>query len=134
MSVGRLELDQAWALLRDEPTATLLDVRTVAEWTFVGVPDLSSLGKPVHFIEWTQFPDGAPNPDFLTAARRALDPAANVVVICRSGARSQAAAESLSQAGFTSTHNLTAGFEGPLDADGHRSGGWKSSGLPWIQQ
>jgi rhodanese-related sulfurtransferase len=134
MTVARVDLEQTWALLRDDPRAALLDVRTTAEWAFVGVPDLSGLAKEVHFIEWTQFPTGAPNPDFVAQARQRFDPAAKLLIICRSGARSQAAAETLAEIGFVATHNVVAGFEGPLDADGHRRGGWKGSGLPWIQQ
>lgn len=134
MTTSEIDLQAAWDLLRDDPTATLLDVRTQAEWTFVGVPNLQSLGKETALIEWTQFPSGEPNPDFAAVATKQLDPTAETLVICRSGARSQSAAEALTQLGFVSTHNVVAGFEGHLDADGHRVGGWKSSGLPWFQQ
>ena len=43
---------QAWKLLSDNPEAVLVDVRTDAEWRFVGVPDLSSLGREIVYIEW----------------------------------------------------------------------------------
>lgn len=134
MTVARVDLETAWAMLRDDPASTLLDVRTMAEWSFVGVPDLAPVGKAVRLVEWTHFPTGAPNPGFLAEAGQGLDPAANLLVICRSGARSQAAAEALESAGFTATHNVVDGFEGQLDAEGHRRGGWKGSGLPWVQQ
>ncbi len=134
MTVSVLDLTTAWQMLSDDPGSILLDVRTQAEWAFVGVPDLSSVDKQTRFIECTRFPDGAPNPDFEAEATKSLDAAENVLVLCRSGARSQAAAELLEQLGFVATHNVVAGFEGPLDEQGHRSGGWKGSGLPWVQQ
>ncbi|MGF1596133.1 MAG: rhodanese-like domain-containing protein [Acidimicrobiales bacterium] len=134
MTVSVIELDTAWQMLRDRPNAALLDVRTEAEWSFVGVPDLSSLGKEVHFIEWTTWPGGEANPDFVATAAAAFDPDADLLIICRSGARSQAAAEALAAAGFGATHNVVAGFEGGLDGAGHRTGGWKHAGLPWVQR
>ncbi len=134
MPVPEIDLQAAWQLLADDPSATLLDVRTQAEWAFVGVANLQSLGKEAVLIEWTQFPSGTPNPTFAEQASKQLDPNAETLVICRSGARSQSAAEALTQLGFTSARNVIAGFEGHHDAEGHRTGGWKSSGLPWFQQ
>ena len=58
-----------------------------------------------------------------------------VLVICRSGARSRAAAIALTRAGFTQAFNIAGGFEGDADAQGHRGNlnGWKASDLPWRQ-
>ncbi|MEM7322181.1 MAG: rhodanese-like domain-containing protein, partial [Actinomycetota bacterium] len=123
--VSELTLDQAWQRLETDPEAVLIDVRTTAEWNFVGVPDLRSLDRQVRLVEWIGFPDGAPNPDFLAAATDGLSTDRCVLVVCRSGARSRAAAEVLGRAGFGDVHNVTAGFEGDLDANGHRHGGWK---------
>ena len=55
--------------------------------------------------------------------------------ICRSGGRSLAAAKTMAEAGYRACHNVAGGFEGPLDDDRHRgfAGGWKATGLPWIQ-
>ncbi|MDH3684091.1 MAG: rhodanese-like domain-containing protein [Acidimicrobiia bacterium] len=133
MTIDAIDLQTTWELLRDDADSVLLDVRTQAEWAFVGVPDLRSLGKEPLFIEWTQYPGGDWNPDFHATATKRLDPTCATLVICRSGARSQAAAEALEQIGFVAAHNVVAGFEGHLDADGHRTGGWKGSGLPWVQ-
>jgi len=133
---GDISATEAWDRLRSDPKAQLLDVRTRAEWNFVGLPDLSSIGRRVHCIEWQGFPTGARNPGFVDEAAQALgDPTAQVMVLCRSGARSRAAAIALTSAGFTQAFNIADGFEGHTDAEGHRSkiNGWKASSLPWRQ-
>lgn len=63
---------EAWKLLSDNPNAVLVDVRTDAEWRFVGVPDLSSLGREVVFLEWNTS-DGRHNPDFADQLRRQVE-------------------------------------------------------------
>lgn len=132
MSYSEISLDDAWSLLTDDPRAALIDVRTVAEWNFVGVPDLGPIGKQVRTVEWTRFPDGAPNTEFMQQATEGLSADQPVLLLCRSGARSRAAAKSLEAAGFPNVFNVTAGFEGDLDSGGHRHGGWKDA-LPWKQ-
>jgi len=90
---GDVSATEAWKRLAADPKVQLVDVRTLAEWNFVGVPDLSSVGRQVHCIEWQDFPHGAPNPDFVAQASQALnDKDAPVLLLCRSGARSRAAA------------------------------------------
>jgi rhodanese-related sulfurtransferase len=133
---GDLAPADAYRLLADEPAAVLVDVRTRAEWTYVGLPDLTGLGKRVVQAEWITFPAGAPNPAFLADLEAAgVGREAPVVFLCRSGVRSVAAAESATAAGFSRAYNVLEGFEGPLDEAGHRGGvqGWKASGLPWRQ-
>ena len=137
---GDVALDEAWKLLEQNPTAQLVDVRTVAEWTFVGIPDLSRLGREVHTVEWQRFPDMSPNPDFVrTVAERLRNSGADadtpVLFLCRSGARSRAAAIAMTGAGFARALNVSGGFEGDRDASGHRGtvGGWKVANLPWRQ-
>ncbi len=132
MAVTQLSLSDAWAMLVGDPQAQLIDVRTMAEWNFVGVPNLEELGKSVRNVEWTRFPAGDANPDFLATASEGLDPAQPILFICRSGARSQAAATAFEQAGFTNLFNVSAGFEGDLDPQRHRRDGWKDH-LPWHQ-
>ena len=61
---GDISAAEAWEQLRTNPKAQLVDVRTVAEWNFVGLPDISSLGRKVHCVEWQSFPSGARNPGF----------------------------------------------------------------------
>lgn len=126
---------QAWERLESDPDAVLVDVRTSAEWSFVGLPDLTSLGKQVVAIEWTTFPDGAPNQRFLDELRAALPSEdAPVLFLCRSGARSAAATATAAAAGYAGAVNVSEGFEGDLDAHGHRAvNGWKQAGLPWRQ-
>ncbi len=133
---GEVSAAEAWAQLKADPKAQLLDVRTMAEWNFVGVPDLASLGRQVRCVEWQGFPTGARNPAFVAEASQALsDKDAPVLVMCRSGARSRAAAIALTQAGFSQAINISDGFEGDMDEDGHRGNrnGWKHADLPWRQ-
>jgi len=133
---GDVSAADAWKRLKSDPRAQLVDVRTMAEWNFVGVPDLSVLGRRAICIEWQQFPGGGRNPDFVEEAGRALaDKEAPVLLLCRSGARSRAAAIALTAAGFAQAFNIGDGFEGDPDDDGHRGnrGGWKAADLPWRQ-
>ncbi len=115
-------------------------MRTRAEWAFVGLPDLSSIGKRVVTLEWQTYPDGRVDPGFVEKLEGLLEGAgvakdAEVFFICRSGARSQAAAMALADAGYARCRNVAEGFEGPLDAGRHRGqiAGWKAAGLPWTQ-
>ena len=133
---GDLTPQQALDLLRDEPDAVLVDVRTAAEWAYVGVPDLSEVGRELVRVEWQTFPGGAVNPGFLDGVRDAgVGPERPVVFLCRSGVRSVAAAEAATRAGYERAYNVLGGFEGPPDEAGHRgrTDGWKAAGLPWRQ-
>jgi rhodanese-related sulfurtransferase len=133
---GDLEPAESYQLLTDTPDAVLVDVRTRAEWAYVGLPDLSGLGKDVLRIEWLSFPDGAVNSSFAAELAGAGVPtSAPVLFLCRSGVRSVAAAEAATAAGYAQAYNVAQGFEGGLDGSGHRgsSSGWKAAGLPWRQ-
>ncbi len=134
---GDLTPRQAWDLLEGEPGAVLVDVRTRAEWTFVGVPDTAGLGRDVVLSEWVTYPGGVRNVDFLAPLRAAgLTPgdARPIVFICRSGVRSIAAAKAATAAGLGPAYNVLEGFEGNLDESGHRGvSGWRAEGLPWRQ-
>jgi rhodanese-related sulfurtransferase len=134
---GDISAAEAWERLQNDPKAQMVDVRTMAEWNFVGVPDLAAIGRRVHCVEWQSFPSGQPNPQFTAQAAQALGPdtAQAVLLICRSGARSRAAAIALTQAGYRKAFNVAGGFEGDVDDQGHRGNinGWKASGLPWRQ-
>lgn len=131
--VGDVGCGEAWKALAETPAAALVDVRTMAEWTYVGVPDLRDLGREAVFVEWQSFPRGAHNSTFVEDVARIVKPDQPVYLICRSGARSRAAAELLALAGYV-TYNIVDGFEGQLDTLGHRGhGGWKAAGLPWKQ-
>jgi rhodanese-related sulfurtransferase len=139
-AVGEVAPVEAWTLLESDPKAQLVDVRTTAEWTFVGVPDLSAIGRRTLMIEWSQYPSMARNTDFetQTASRlKAHGAGADtpIVFICRSGARSLSAAHAMAAKGYSRCFNLAGGFEGELDSERHRgqSSGWKRAGLPWMQ-
>jgi rhodanese-related sulfurtransferase len=115
-------------------------VRTRAEWTYVGIPDLGPIGKRAVLVEWQTFPDQSVDARFverlageLKALGVQLDD--DLYFICRSGSRSLAAAKAMAEAGYRSCHNVLCGFEGPLDDLRHRGtcSGWKASGLPWLQ-
>lgn len=126
---------EAYAAVTGADDALLVDVRTRAEWTYVGVPELAASGRGVAFVEWSHFPDGSINQRFVDEVREAgLEPGRPVYLICRSGVRSRAAADALTAAGLGPAYNVLEGFEGPPDAAGHRTvSGWKNSGLPWRQ-
>jgi rhodanese-related sulfurtransferase len=127
---------EAWKLLSDNPNAVLVDVRTDAEWRFVGVPDLSSLGRDAVYIEWVTA-NGVPNANFADELKGRVPPSDEerpVIFLCRSGNRSIGAAEVATEEGLTPAYNVLDGFEGHLDASGHRGEtGWRAVGLPWKQ-
>jgi rhodanese-related sulfurtransferase len=132
MYKGDLSPTQAYERLKADPEAVLLDVRTLPEWVYVGLPAVERLLR----ISWQNFPNMEPNPRFVAMVREAGVPQqAQILCICRSGQRSAAAAQALSAAGFENCYNVAEGFEGERDEDGHRGtiGGWKSAGLPWVQ-
>jgi rhodanese-related sulfurtransferase len=137
---GDVTASEAFDILKAEPKAQIVDVRTRAEWSFVGVPDVSGLGKEVILAEWQVYPAMEVAPDFTAnlereLARRGVAPDDTVLFLCRSGARSLAAARAMIAGGWRNSRNIAGGFEGPPDADRHRGtvDGWKAAGLPWLQ-
>lgn len=130
---GDVTPSEALDAVRTNERAVIVDVRTLAEWNFVGLPDF---GRPVVTIEWNLFPSGKSNPDFLAQLREAeVEDDQPVYFLCRSGARSAAAATAATAAGYSDAFNIAGGFEGDPDADGRRGSvnGWKAEGLPWRQ-
>jgi len=132
--------EETWTMLSSESGAALVDVRTVAEWNFVGVPDLSSTPAPLLQVEWQSYPSMQQNPSFVETVDDALRGGgtargAPVFFICRSGARSASAAAAMTAAGYTRCYNVAGGFEGARDPNGHRGTieGWKAAELPWVQ-
>ncbi|MEM9756807.1 MAG: rhodanese-like domain-containing protein [Pseudomonadota bacterium] len=140
--VGELSPAETWDKLTQDAASVLIDVRTRAEWTFVGAPDLSSLDRETIFVEWQVWPDMSHNPRFVAELQETLGgrvPTA-MMFLCRSGVRSLAAAQATAAAYATQGHdvgciNVLGGFEGDLDRERHRGGvsGWKVAGLPWRQ-
>lgn len=132
---GDVSPAEAFAALEADERAVLVDVRTRAEWGYVGLPDLSGIGRTVVPVEWQRYPDGTVNEHFLDELRQAgVTVGRPVYFLCRSGVRSAAAAEVATAAGLGPAYNVVDGFEGPVDGQGHRSvAGWKVAGLPWRQ-
>ena len=126
---GALRPAEAYELWRAGDGAVLVDVRTAAEWTYVGrIPGAVE-------IEWNVFPSGR-NQEFqqqLAAAVPERDKP--VLFVCRSGGRSASAAQAAAALGYSEAINVLEGFEGDLDGEGHRNtvGGWRKAGLPWRQ-
>ncbi len=133
---------QAWDLLNEDPDVALIDVRTRPEWAYVGIPDLGDLPNPFLLVEWEQWPDNTANPRFIDQVMEQLwgrEPA-QILFLCRSGARSRKAAQAmqahLDEIGQKGTCiNIANGFEGDKDEQRQRGkkNGWKAAGLPWRQ-
>jgi rhodanese-related sulfurtransferase len=124
---GALTPAEAHALM--QAGAKLVDVRTRPELLYVGrVPGSV-------FVEWQTYPANTLNRDFLQQLAEAVEPQDTLMFLCRSGARSHAAAATAAQAGWRDSYNVLEGFEGDKDSSGHRStvGGWRKAGLPWVQ-
>ncbi len=134
---GDITPQVAWDMLKADEHAILVDVRTEAEWRFVGVPETDELGRDVLFIEWVSYPEGERNHQFAAQLKEhGLEPGSEspIIFLCRSGQRSIGAAVAATDAGLSPSFNVLDGFEGATDDDGHRGGsGWRSAGLPWRQ-
>ena len=124
---GDISCTLAWAWVQ-RGDAVLVDVRTNAELAWVGyVP-----GAPV--VAWKHWPGMVANPHFDAQIKAAVPAGKKVLLLCRSGIRSIAAAQRATELGLQA-YNILEGFEGDPDADGQRGhrGGWRFHGLPWQQ-
>lgn len=133
---GDVTVEEAWTNLAQNKKAVLVDVRTQAEWAFIGICDLSQVDKAPLLVSWQLFPHMDINTDFVETILRAEIPKdSSLYFLCRSGVRSKSAAAEMIAAGYENCFNILEGFEGDRDETGHRSsiGGWKVSGLPWTQ-
>jgi len=118
----------AWALV-EAGEAVLVDVRTTEERKFVGhVPG------SLH-VAWASGTAMTRNPRFVRELEAKTAKEATVLLLCRSGKRSDLAAEAAAKAGFTNVFNVLEGFEGEIDEQRHRGslGGWRAHDLPWVQ-
>jgi rhodanese-related sulfurtransferase len=126
---GAVLPSEAYYLMHHLEHARLVDVRTEAEWQFVGiVPEALCL-------EWRSFPGMVRNEAFIDALRAQCALHTPLLLLCRSGARSDEAARAAQDAGFTTVFNVLEGFEGERDSSQQRGrvNGWKVRGLPWVQ-
>jgi rhodanese-related sulfurtransferase len=126
---GVLTPEEAWQVMQLAPAAKLVDVRSYAELDLVGrIPGASH-------IEWAFYPGWEPNPDFLSQLKIQVDPESLVMFLCRTGVRSDKAANAAHKTGYNEAYNVQQGFEGETDQQaGQRGGinGWKAAGLPWT--
>ncbi|MDC0470908.1 rhodanese-like domain-containing protein [Candidatus Pseudothioglobus singularis] len=121
--------------LNENPEAVLIDVRTSAEHKYVGFPENSIL------IPWFDEPDLNSDPSaFCKAVNNQLSDRSDIlgtelILICRSGFRSNEALKCLQNNGFTCVSHVASGFEGDLDENDHRGNlnGWRNDGMPWSQ-
>jgi rhodanese-related sulfurtransferase len=121
---------EAWALLQQNESAVLVDVRTQMEHAYVGHPL-----DAVH-IPWKEAPSWEINLNFVSDISKVVPTKETpILLLCRSGQRSLAAARVLEEAGYQHLINIVDGFEGPLDGNNHRGniGGWRFCNLPWQQ-
>lgn len=139
---GDVTAEACWNALRTEPDSFLVDVRTSAEWNFVGFPEAPEGTHAPIFAEWQSYPAMSVDPAGFTARvaaaveRAGGSQASRLYFLCRSGARSMSSAATMTGAGFAHCFNVADGFEGPADDEGHRGhvAGWKAAGLPWRQK
>ena len=107
--------------LTAEPAKVLLDVRTKEEWDSVGKPDGDKLGLKTYFLEIKR--DSFFN--FVNEFKNFnISKDKEILIICKSGERSQITAELLSRENYK-TINISDGFEGSAEGEG-----WISFGLP----
>ena len=122
---------EAWQRLQQQPDTLFVDVRMEIESLYVGRP------PGVENIPWYEYPDLTPDPARFVAAveREAGRKDRPVLLICRSGVRTETAGQALEAAGFTDVAHVVHGFEGDLDPQFKRStlNGWRFDGLPWEQ-
>lgn len=123
-----------YEILSSNPSALLVDCRAQIEWEFVGTPDLGAIGKKALLVEWTNSAHQR-NPDFLDTIKSFATPETPIIIMCRIGGRSAAACQMLAENGFTNLTNMSEGYEGRIDAQGHRNSfeGWRARNLPWTQ-
>ncbi|MGZ3183189.1 MAG: rhodanese-like domain-containing protein [Telluria sp.] len=129
---GAVTPEEAYDLVRLDPNVKLVDVRTNAERDWVGrvvVPEAQHGA-----VQWSLYPGGTPNPDFVAQLKAIAEPGNVLLFLCRSGVRSRHAARVATEQGFAHAYDILEGFEGDKDADGHRRtiGGWCKRGLPWM--
>lgn len=125
---GAVTPGEAWQLCQALPNVRIVDVRTRAEWQFVGIVPGAEL------IEWKSYPHMNLNPDFMMQLENAVDSECVVLFLCRSAIRSHEAAELAARNGYSEAYNILEGFEGVRDSNQQRGklNGWKVAGLPWV--
>ncbi|MDO8301123.1 rhodanese-like domain-containing protein [Lacisediminimonas sp.] len=128
---GAMTPTEAHDLLVANPRVRIIDVRTTAERDWIG---RVLVAEPQHLaVQWTLYPGGAPNPDFISQLGQVAATDDVLLFLCRSGVRSRHAAKAATEQGYVHCFDILEGFEGNKDSQGHRKtvGGWCYAGLPW---
>ena len=144
ISVTQINPQQAFDELKNNPNSVLIDVRTFVEFNFVGFVNPHAFGDRMILLPWQLYPEMQENPDFDHSLENSIQKLipnfdknqAKLFFLCRTGARSNAAAAHSINVGYKNCYNITAGFEGDLNEGSHRGkvNGWKASHLPWRQK
>ena len=153
---------EAYDMLNTVPDTYLIDVRTRAEYQFIGHAPMAHL-FPLYFMsdqlvqkdEQWEYQLTNNNKAFVEEISKKFQKANNLLIISRDGTRSILAATQLIKAGFKNVYNVKDGFEGPpfptyedqnkdkfyrqlaqrnkIPAYNHRRFyGWQWWGLPWT--
>jgi len=117
----------------EQPSTYLVDVRTIAEYVFVGHPEMA-YNNPLLF--WSEMEQKlTPNKNFIQDINSKFEEKDVLIFICRSGGRSRRAAKLAYKAGFLHVFSIKEGFEGEEDEKGYRTvDGWKNRNLPYTYQ
>ena len=108
-----------------KPNSVLLDVRTKEEWDTIGKPNGEKIGLKTYFLSIQFGNERILNENFIQEFKNLkINQDKNILITCRSGARSQFAAELLTKENYTCV-NISDGFEGNQE-----NVGWKKCDLP----
>jgi rhodanese-related sulfurtransferase len=111
--------------LKIKPNCVLLDVRTNEELDQIGKPDGETIGLKTYLVPFQFGEERVFNENFVQEFKNLnIGKDQEILIICRSGNRSQLAAELLSKEDYTCS-NISDGFEG-----NNENVGWKKSELP----
>lgn len=136
---------ETYAMIKKDPAhIKIVDVRTRAEYQFIGHPEGAYL-VPLKFFSNTFKKKGyllVDNTSFSDDIMKRFDPKADkLFFLCRSGTRAAIALNAVVKAGWSAdrVYVILGGFEGGKLKDknsvfnGQRSGGgWRNEGLPWT--
>lgn len=129
---GAVTPAEAYALIMTDAAIKIVDVRTDAERDWIGTVNVPEERHAE--IQWSFYPSGKGNPDFMAQLNAVADTETVVLFLCRSGVRSRHAAKLATEQGYQHCFDILEGFEGDKDDHGHRKqlGGWCKAGLPWL--
>jgi rhodanese-related sulfurtransferase len=131
-TIEEISSQKAFQMLKN-PSTYLIDVRSIAEYVFIGHPEMA-YNIPLMF--WSEKQQKLiSNENFLTKIKLSFKKADILIFICRSGGRSLKTATMAKQSGFPKVFSIKEGFEGKKDEKGYRSiNGWKNNELPYTYQ